>query len=136
MSEPMIFDTSVWIDFLKNKRNSATDLLAEYIERNDQVLLVPTILQEILQGIRQDAQYNHIKDILSYFTVLQIPTVQAAIGAADLYWALRKKGLAIRKSNDCMIAYYAIAFSTALVHADSDFYLISKHSSLKTWRTE
>ena len=136
MSEPMIFDTSVWIDFLKNKRNSATDLLAEYIERNDQVLLVPTILQEILQGIRQDAQYNHIKDILSYFTVLQIPPVQAAIGAADLYRALRKKGLAIRKSNDCLIAYYAIVFSTALVHADSDFDLISKHSSLKTWRTE
>ena len=79
MSEPLIFDTSVWIDFLKNKRNAATDLLAEYIERNDQVLLVPTILQEILQGIRQDAQYNHIKDILSYFTVLQIPPVQAAI---------------------------------------------------------
>lgn len=136
MSEPLIFDTSVWIDFLKNKRNVTSDLLVEYIEQNDQVLLVPTILQEILQGIREDAQYNHIKDILSYFTVLQISPVQAAIGAADLYRTLRKKGLTIRKSNDCLIAYYAIEFSTTLVHSDSDFDLISMHSRLKTWKTE
>lgn len=79
MSEPLIFDTSVWIDFLRNKRNPASELLAAYIERNDPVLLVPTILQEILQGIREDAQYNYFKDILSYFTVRQISPVEAAI---------------------------------------------------------
>jgi len=136
MSEPLIFDTTVWIDFLRNKHNAASDLLVEYIERNDQVLLVPAILQEILQGVREDAQYNHIKEILSYFTVLQIPPVQAAVGAADLYRALRKKGLTIRKSNDCLIAYYAIEFSIPLVHSDSDFDLISKHSRLKIWKTK
>lgn len=133
MSEPLIFDTSVWIDFLKNKRNAASDLLADYIERNDQVLLIPTILQEILQGIREDKQYDHIKDIFSYFTVLEIPPVQAAIGAADLYRTLRKKGLTIRKSNDCLIAYYAIAFSVTLVHLDGDFDVIAANAKLKIW---
>lgn len=132
MSEPLIFDTSVWIDFLRNKRNPAAELLAAYIERNDPVLLVPTILQEILQGIREDAQYNYIRDILSYFTVLQISPVEAAIGAADLYRMLRKKGLTIRKSNDCLIAWYAIASSTTLVHSDNDFDIISGHSKLRT----
>jgi hypothetical protein len=39
MSEPLIFDTSVWIDFLKNKRNQETDLLTSYIEQDEQVLL-------------------------------------------------------------------------------------------------
>jgi predicted nucleic acid-binding protein len=136
MSKPLIFDTSVWVDFLRNKQNAASDLLVEYIEENNQVFLVPTIVQEILQGIREDAQYNHIKDILSYFTVLQIPPLQAAIGAADLYRALRKKGVTIRKSNDCVIAYYAIVFSTPLVHVDSDFDLISMHSKLETWKAK
>jgi predicted nucleic acid-binding protein len=133
MSEPLIFDTSVWIDFLKGKTNPETDLLTSYIDQNDQVLFIPTILQEILQGIREDTQYSRIKDILSYYTVLQSPPVQAAIGAAELYRGLRKRGLTIRKSNDCLIAYYAIEFSTPLVHLDSDFELISKHSALKTW---
>lgn len=136
MSEPLIFDTSVWIDFLKNKRKPETDLLTSYIEQDEQILLIPTILQEVLQGIREDKQYAHIKEIFTYITVLQIPPVQAAIGAAGLYRGLRKKGLTIRKSNDCLIAFYAIAFSTPLVHLDSDFELIRKHSKLKTWHAQ
>jgi predicted nucleic acid-binding protein len=134
MSDPLIFDTSVWIDFLQNKSNPRSELLTSYIEGNDQVLLTPTILQEVLQGIREDAQYLYIKDILSYFTTLQLPPVQSAVGSADLYRSLRKKGLTIRKSNDCLIAFYAIEFSTTLVHSDSDFDLISKHTKLKTWK--
>jgi predicted nucleic acid-binding protein len=134
MGDPLIFDTSVWVDFLRNKFNSASELLTSYIEKNDQVLLTPTILQEVLQGIRDDAQYQYIKEILSYFTTLQHPPIQAAVGAAELYRSLRKKGLTIRKSNDCLIAFYAIEFSTPLVHSDSDFDLISKHTKLKTWK--
>ena len=132
MSEPLIFDTSVWIDFLKGKNNPESDLLTSYIDNEDQVLLIPTILQVVLQGIREDTQYRQIKEIFSYFTVLQLPPVQAAIGAAELYRGLRKKGVTIRKSNDCLIAFYAIEFSTSLVHLDSDFELICKHSKLKT----
>lgn len=134
MSDPLIFDTSVWIDFLRNKSTPMSDLLTSYIEKNDQVLLVPTILQEVLQGIRADAQYQHIKEILSYFTTLQLPPVQAAVGVADLYRSLRKKGVTIRKSNDCLIAFYAIEFSTRLVHSDSDFDLISENTKLKIWK--
>jgi len=136
VNEPLIFDTSVWINFLGDKRHPASELLADYIERNDQVLLTPTILQEILQGIRSDVQYNHVKSILSYFTTLQIPPIQAAIGAAELYRSLRKKGRTIRKSNDCLIAYYAIELSVTLVHSANDFNLISSHSGLKTWKAE
>jgi predicted nucleic acid-binding protein len=133
MSEPLIFDTSVWIDFLRGKRNPQSDLLTSYVEQEDEVLLIPTILQEVLQGIREDTQYRQINDIFSYFTVLQLPPVQAAIGAAELYRGLRKKGVTIRKSNDCLIAFYAIELSISLVHLDGDFELISKHSKLKTW---
>lgn len=133
MNDPLLFDTSIWVDFLRNKRNPASDLLTKYIENDDPVILVPTVLQEVLQGIREDMQFNRIKDILSYFTVLQTSAIQAAIGAAELYRSLRKKGLTIRKSNDCLIAFYAIEFSIPLVHADSDFDLISQHSKLKTY---
>ena len=38
MNEPLIFDTSVWIDFLKGKINPEADLLTSYIDSNDQVL--------------------------------------------------------------------------------------------------
>ncbi len=134
MSQPLIFDTSVWIDFLRNKRCAGADLLTEYISNNHPIILIPTIVQGVLQGIRDDSQYEHIKDILSYFTILQIPPLQAAFGAAELYRFLRKKGLTIRKSNDCLIAFYAIDSSISLVHSDKDFEIISRHSKLKTWK--
>lgn len=132
MKLPLIFDTSVWISFLNKKTNPHSELLQQYIENDDQIYLTPTILQEILQGIRNDSQYEQIKESLSYFTVLQLPHLYAAVGAADLYRSLRKKGVTIRKSNDCLIAFYAIEFSVSLVHNDFDFQQISAHSDLKT----
>lgn len=134
MTGPLIFDTSIWIDFLNNNSTPGADLLEHYINADEQVLLTPTILQEILQGIRDDTKYQQIKETLSYFTVLELPQTQAAIGAADLYRVLRKKGTTIRKSNDCLIAYYALEYSIPLVHADVDFDQISKHTKMKVWK--
>jgi predicted nucleic acid-binding protein len=133
MSSQLIFDTSVWIDFLRGKSTPEVNLLTGYIENNHPIILVPLILQEVLQGIREDRQYLHIKDLFSYFTMLQLPPVNAAIGAAELYRSLRKKGVTIRKSNDCMIAYYGITSAIPLVHTDQDFDLISQLTGLKVW---
>jgi predicted nucleic acid-binding protein len=134
MSQQILFDTSVWIDFLRNRNTPEADLLTTYVKSNHPVALTPTIIQEILQGIRDDNQYFQIKDILSYITTLQLPPIQAAIGAAELYRSLGKKGLTIRKSNDCLIAFYAIEFSIPLAHADGDFDVIGNHSKLKIWK--
>jgi len=49
MSTPLLFDTSVWIDFLNKNDTPQAELLEEYIKADDGVLLTPTILQEILQ---------------------------------------------------------------------------------------
>ncbi len=65
MSHPLIFDTSVWIDFLNNKDTPTASLLEHYISLDEQVVLTPTILQEILQGIRDDARYRQVKCINS-----------------------------------------------------------------------
>jgi predicted nucleic acid-binding protein len=135
MSQQLIFDTSVWIDFLRNKDIQEVALLTDYIKNNHQVILIPTILQEVLQGIRNDAHYLRVKDIFSYFTILQIQPVEAAIEAAELYRSLRKKGLTIRKSNYFLIAYHAIKFSIPLVHLDTDFDVIGKHSKLEIWKS-
>lgn len=131
MNDPILFDTSVWIDFLNKKSTPEANLLVHYIEEDRLVLLTPTIVQEILQGIRDDFKYLQIKEMLTFFTILDLPPIRAAVGAADLYRSLRKKGATVRKSNDCLIAYYALEFSCSVVHNDADFDLISKHIGLK-----
>jgi predicted nucleic acid-binding protein len=64
--------------------------------------------------------------------MLEIEQDEEANGAADLYRELRKKGDTIKKNNDCLIAIYAIYFNIPIIHNDSDFNLISKHTPLKT----
>jgi len=136
MSAPLLFDTSVWIDFLNKNDTPQAVLLEEYIKTDSEVLLTPTILQEILQGIRDDKKYAEIKEVLSYYTLLELPPKRTAIGTAELFRSLRKKGVTIRKSNDCLTAYYAISFSIPLVHADRDFDYICKYSKLKVWEQQ
>lgn len=126
----VLVDTSVWIDAFNGKTNWQTELLRYLIDSNSRIVLCPIIVQEILQGIRQDAEFVHVKYVLSGFELLHVDPLEAAYGAADLYRAVRKKGVTIRKSNDCLIAYYAIASKVFLLHNDVDFSKIVQHTSL------
>jgi predicted nucleic acid-binding protein len=63
--------------------------------------------------------------------VLTIGPVEAALGVASLYRKIRKHGIVIRKSNDGVIAFYAIFHKATLLHYDQDFEKISQITSLK-----
>lgn len=131
MTGPILTDTSVWVDYLNGIIDIRTNFLNESISKGSSVLICPVILQEILQGIRKNSDYRRVKDILLSYPILEMDPVQAAIEAADLYRDLRKKGLTVRKSNDCLIASYAIKYKIPLLHNDSDFDLIASRSRLE-----
>jgi predicted nucleic acid-binding protein len=127
---PALIDTSVWIDYFHGKENRQTMLTRNLLEEEIPVFTCPIVIQEVLQGIRIDSDYEKVKLNLLSMEVLKIEQTEAAIGAADLYRLLRKKGLTIRKTNDCTIAYYAIYFGLHLLHNDNDFNLIARKTSL------
>jgi predicted nucleic acid-binding protein len=134
MKQPLLFDSSVWIDAMRNNDTPQADLLNHYMQHGYETPVIPVVVQEILQGIRDDRQHRKTKEALRGFTTLEIPPMVAAHGAAALFRSLRKEGITIRKSNDCVIAFYALSFDLEIVHKDSDFDLISSHSGLKTWK--
>jgi predicted nucleic acid-binding protein len=63
--------------------------------------------------------------------MLDVDIIEAANKAIDIYRTLRKKGITIRKSTDCLIASYAIIGKMYLLHKDSDFTEIAKEFKLK-----
>jgi predicted nucleic acid-binding protein len=134
MTEPLIFDTSIWIHYLNGTPSPGKTLLERYMDVDAPIVLMPTIIQEILQGIRDDSQYERVKENLQAYIVLSIDPIQAAIGAAQLYRELRKKGITIRKANDCLIGYYAIHYNLTIIHNDSDFDLMGEHSVVQARR--
>jgi predicted nucleic acid-binding protein len=128
-----LFDTSVWVDYKNGVKSAQTDLLDEAL-LSDEVCYCPTILQEILQGIKVDKDFNNTMNAFKALISLKLDAYTVSIEATKLYRSLRKKGLTIQKANDCLIAYYAIHFDIELCHNDSDFDLIAKNSSLKIWK--
>jgi predicted nucleic acid-binding protein len=130
----LLFDSSIWVDKLNGIQSAKIALLADYLKNPDFLFITPTIIQEISQGIRFDEQYLKVKKHLQNLQCLQLDAKEAAFGAAELYRNLRKKGVTIRKPNDCLIAFYAIYFEMELVHNDSDFDLMIDHIPLKIYQ--
>ncbi|ADB39139.1 type II toxin-antitoxin system VapC family toxin [Spirosoma linguale] len=127
----MIVDTSVWIDAFRGGQSEQVRLVATYLAADRQIFITPTIVQEVLQGVRADDEYVLIKEGILAHSILRLDPVEAAIGAADLYRSLRKKGVTIRKPNDCLIAHYAIFYDIPVLHHDADFDQIASHTALR-----
>ncbi|MFI5135630.1 MAG: PIN domain-containing protein [Chitinophagales bacterium] len=129
--DPLIFDTSVWISHLNGKTSKQSVALENYLLKAGPVFICSPIIQEILQGIRNESQFNNLKDLLLSLNILELGEVRPYLLAASLFRSLRSKGVTIRKSADALIAIYAIEFGIALAHQDRDFDMIAKHTLLK-----
>ena len=127
----ILFDTSVWIDYLNARPTPKAQKLEAYFKNNFRVFTTPTIIQEVLQGISEQKRFDKVQQILINQNVLLMKSVEAGIKAAQLYSSLRQKGVTIRKPNDCLIAVYALNFDVEICHNDADFDLIAQNSSLK-----
>ncbi|MBD2701741.1 PIN domain nuclease [Spirosoma sp. BT702] len=130
--EPTLIDTSVWIDYIRQQDTTQVRLLKKYLYYSDlNIYVTSTIIQEVLQGVHEDSLFNQVKKNLLSLAFLKLDLVEAAIGAAELYRVLRKKGVTIRKPNDCLIAHYAIFYDMPILHRDADFDHIARFSALR-----
>lgn len=128
--DTVLVDTSVWVNFFKDIETEASNYLSNNFT-NIIIATCPTIVQEILQGVISDADEQIVKLYFDNLTRLVENPYTLAIQAADLYRGLRRKGITIRKPNDCLIAMYAIRNNITLLQDDRDFRLIAQYSKLK-----
>lgn len=126
----LLFDTSIWVDFIRGITTPKSELLWSYLEEDSDVFINPTVYQEVLQGCKQKSQFDKLNDLLNALNLLEINGYEAAYNSAQIYQNLRSKGITIRKPNNCLIAYYAIYFNCEVVQNDTDFDLIAKEYPL------
>jgi len=129
-----IVDTSIWVNYYNPVKDEKSEMVNKLIDANE-IVILPVILQETLQGIKADKIFELTKELLLSYHYLSIDPVYSAIRAAELYRFLRKKGITIRKPNDCLIAALSIEFNVPLFHNDKDFDNIAKHTSLKIYKS-
>lgn len=133
--EPILVDTTVWVDWFKGVDSSQTNRVATYLTADYPIWIAPIIVQETLQGVRDEQQFEIIKRSLLSLNRFSRDSFRMAVGAATLYRELRRKGITIRKANDCLIAHYALLANMTLLHNDSDFDLIASQTVLKASRS-
>jgi predicted nucleic acid-binding protein len=128
----MIFvDSSVLIDYFNGKNNWQVEKLDELLGK-EIVIIGDYVLVEVLQGFRNDKDYETAKNILNAFPCYNICGEEIAIKSADNYRRLRKKGITIRKTIDIIISTFCIENELLLLHNDKDFFPLEKHLGLQS----
>jgi len=130
MKPAILVDTSVWINFFNGTNSPQVNILTSYIEDENPIYVNPTIIQEVLQGVRSDQQYKKIKESLLALNVLNDNALEMAISSAKLYRSLRKKGITIRGTADVIIATFCIEHQLPLLFSDRDFLPFTQHLGL------
>ena len=116
----IIIDSSVWIDYFNGKSTPQTDLLDQLLTTQP-IAIGNLILTEVLQGFRQDSDYNRAKHLLTNLTVFNFLEADLAIKSADNFRTLRKQGITVRKTIDVIIATFCIENNHELLFCDLDF---------------
>ena len=126
----ILVDTSVWVDFFAGRDLPHVKKLDQLVLDNENLALCGIVVTEILQGIADDAEYRRVRRDLRPLVMLPM-TDEVFVRAADIYRNLRKKGITVRKSNDCIIAATVLEHGGQLLHNDRDFDPIERHFALK-----
>lgn len=131
MNDLALVDTSAWICFFSRrgfedlKRNLST-LLDE-----DRAAIAGPILVELLQGTRTTEEKETVGALVRGIRWLSVSDDHWH-KAAEMAFALRRKGIT-SSAIDTLIAVLAIDYQCILLHKDSHFDLIARHSSLRCY---
>ncbi len=124
----ILIDTSGWVEFLRDTASPVCqrvdDLLAEGFVACEPVRM------EVLAGARDERHLTDLRRLLARGTLVTTEPTDYEEAAA-LYRSCRRNGETVRTMLDCLIASIAIRNGTPLLHADSDFDVLSRHTSLE-----
>jgi len=126
----LIVDTSVWVDYFADRDTPQVHILDGAFVR-EQVGVGDLILCEVLQGIRDEKQFELVRQQLLKLDVLPVCDPQIAVQAARNYRRLREMGITVRKTVDALIATFCIEKGHHLLHNDRDFDPFQQHLGLQ-----
>jgi predicted nucleic acid-binding protein len=124
----VLVDTSVWVEFFRKPPRID---VPSVVDLEDVVTCLP-VLQEVLQGFREEAAFALARDAMLALPIVDSPLRQEVFEeAVGLYRRARAVGLTVRSSVDCVIAACALRHGLTVLHHDRDFGFLARVSSLR-----
>ena len=124
----ILIDTSAWIEFLRDTGSTVCILVDELLDSD--IAICDAVRMEVLAGARDESHLLMLRRLLARATVLPT-TVMDYDDAAALYRRCRSQGETVRKLIDCLIASTAIHAGVPVLHRDSDFDVLARHTELQ-----
>ena len=125
----VLVDTTVWADWFNGRETPEVRRLEQALDQED-VGLTPLVLTEVLQGFRTEQGFERARALLTRLPILALD-VQGHVEAARLYRFLRRKGVTVRGTVDCVIAQTCMVAGLELLSVDPDFLAIARHTALR-----
>ena len=124
----ILVDTSIWIETFR--RRQPLDL--EAIVSFDDVVTCLPIVQEVLQGFRDEQAFRAAKAAMLALPAVEAPMSESLVlDAVGLYRSARRRGLTVRSTVDCLIAACALRHDLEILHRDRDFRTLARVSDLR-----
>ena len=127
----VLIETSAWIEFLRDTGSSVCLRVDELLGEN--MAICEPVRMEILAGARDDKHLNDLRRLLAGATLLATEPIDYE-EAASLFRVCRRGGETVRKLIDCLIATIAIRADVPILHNDSDFEILGRHTALSISR--
>jgi predicted nucleic acid-binding protein len=125
----VLVDTTVWIDFLNGRDTPQTQKLEECVRNREDLCCCGFVLAEVLQGIRDGKQFTATKRQFENLIYLEDDRSTFELGAT-IYRELRRDGITIRNSIDCLIAATVMQHGVNFLENDRDYKFIDQHFPL------
>ena len=124
----ILVDTSAWVEFLRDTGSAVCDEVDRLLAGD--IATCDPIRMEVLAGARDESHLRQLRGLLARATVL--PTDPGAYeSAAAMYRTCRRSGETVRRLIDCLIGAVAVEHEVPLLHADSDFATLERHTALE-----
>lgn len=131
----VVVDTSVWVDYLNGSETAEVVWLDRHLT-TERLGVLDLVLCEVLQGVTNEHHATRVRKQLAVLDLIATGGVNWAERSARNFRILRGRGLAVRRTIDCLIATWCIDHGLTLLHADRDFDPFAAHLGLAVVQTE
>lgn len=131
----VLVDTSVWADFFNGFASPQERDLARLLAGIDEICTCGVVVSEVFQGLRRNKGRTEIERLFRELVFLEPSGMDAYLRAANVYRALRRQGVTVRSTIDCLIAVIAEENDCDVLARDRDLSVILQAGLVKarTW---
>ena len=124
----ILVDTSAWIEFLRDTGSEVCNSVDRLLDED--LAICDAVSMEVLAGARNERHLIQLRGLLARATMLPTSPADYEV-AASMYRSCRTPGETVRKLIDCLIGAVAVRAGAGILHADTDFVALARHTELR-----